>query len=363
MFACVWRVNTQGRFGCQGRYFLSRVPCQDFRDIWKSYAEQVDQDVQGALESPYRGRSYLGKRRRIEGRVFKFLFWSVSISGMRFILTGWVYDEIKATPSANIWVPPWPPPFTIRGGHGVVAVWKMNLSRWRLKCKKGRMMRTSLLWIQPRLFVGVGVRLVFRLQESTYLQQLSRLHMDSNLAVLLLHGKITKSTLKRIQPHVDTLSESVTITDLYRDVFCQRWVCSYMLLMMILRIDCYLIMLWWLGTMEEIRKGLKRDVEVQRSSKGSQAKLESQSKSSWNPIRIPGTVHTKFVAQITYQLRFGRSLYGWKDKRINFPMELVWYPNSFWVHGKRRNNEVHRICHGAVLPYLGPVGYVSSWAQ
>jgi hypothetical protein len=38
-------------------------------------------------------------------------------------------DEIKATPGANIRVPPWPPPFTIRGGHGVVAVWNMNLSQ------------------------------------------------------------------------------------------------------------------------------------------------------------------------------------------------------------------------------------------
>jgi hypothetical protein len=37
--------------------------------------------------------------------------------------------------------------------------------------------------------------------------------MDSNLGVLLLHGKIIKCTLRRIQPHVDTLSESVTITD------------------------------------------------------------------------------------------------------------------------------------------------------
>jgi hypothetical protein len=37
--------------------------------------------------------------------------------------------------------------------------------------------------------------------------------MDSNLGVLLLHGKIIKSTLRWIQPHVDTLSESVTITD------------------------------------------------------------------------------------------------------------------------------------------------------
>jgi hypothetical protein len=81
--------------------------------------------------------------------------------------------------------------------------------------------------------------------------------------------------------------------------------------------------------MEEIRKGLKRDVEVQRSSKGGQAKLESQSKSSRNPIRIPEKVRTKIVAHITDQLHFGRSLYGWKDKRINFPMEQVSYPNSF----------------------------------
>jgi hypothetical protein len=60
--------------------------------------------------------------------------------------------------------------------------------------------------------------------------------------------------------------------------------------------------------MEKIGKGLNRDVEVQRSRKGNQAKLESKSKSSWNPIRIPGTVGTKIVTQITYQLRFGRSL-------------------------------------------------------
>jgi hypothetical protein len=82
-------------------------------------------------------------------------------------------------------------------------------------------MGTSLLWIQPHLFVGVGVRLIFGLRESTYLQQLSRLHMDSNLGLLLLHGKIIKSTLRRIQPHVDTLSESVTITD-----FVQRCILS-----------------------------------------------------------------------------------------------------------------------------------------
>jgi hypothetical protein len=93
-------------------------------------------------------------------------------------------------------------------------------------------MRTSLLWIQPRLFVGVAVRLVFRLQESTYLQQLSRLHMDSNLGVILLHGKITKSTLRWIEPHVDTLSELVTIVD-----FIQRCILSMVILFLYAFID------------------------------------------------------------------------------------------------------------------------------
>jgi hypothetical protein len=48
--------------------------------------KQEDQDVQGAMESPYRVRSHLGKRRRVDDRVFKFLFRSTRISGMRFIL-------------------------------------------------------------------------------------------------------------------------------------------------------------------------------------------------------------------------------------------------------------------------------------
>jgi hypothetical protein len=93
-------------------------------------------------------------------------------------------------------------------------------------------MRTSLLWIQPRLFVGVRVRLIFGLQESTQLQQLSRLHMNSNLGLLLLHGKIIKSTLRRIQPHVDNLSESVTITD-----FIQRCILSMVNLFLYAFID------------------------------------------------------------------------------------------------------------------------------
>jgi hypothetical protein len=50
--------------------------------------KQEDQDVQGVVESPYRGSSYLGKGRRVEGRFSKFLFRSVRISRTRFILRG-----------------------------------------------------------------------------------------------------------------------------------------------------------------------------------------------------------------------------------------------------------------------------------
>jgi hypothetical protein len=59
-------------------------------------------------------------------------------------------------------------------------------------------------------------------------------------------------------------------------------------------------------------------------------------------IQIPGTVRTKIVTEITYGLRFGRSLYGWKDKRITFPMDLVSRPNTFLLHGKRRTHEAYR---------------------
>jgi hypothetical protein len=45
-----------------------------FGNIREGYSKQEDQDVQGAIESPHRGRSYLEKRRRIEGGVSKFHF-------------------------------------------------------------------------------------------------------------------------------------------------------------------------------------------------------------------------------------------------------------------------------------------------
>jgi hypothetical protein len=60
-----------------------------------------------------------------KGWIMKHLDWGPN-TGAPYASTR--SDEIMATPGANIRVPPWPPSFTIRGGHGVVAVWKINLS-------------------------------------------------------------------------------------------------------------------------------------------------------------------------------------------------------------------------------------------
>jgi hypothetical protein len=47
---------------------------------------------------------------------------------------------------------PWPQPFTMMERQGYLAALKITLSRGRLKCKNGGMMRTFLSWIQPHLY-------------------------------------------------------------------------------------------------------------------------------------------------------------------------------------------------------------------
>jgi hypothetical protein len=61
-------------------------------------------------------------------------------------------DEIMhmlATLGVYIQMSPQPPPFMMMGTQCCAAALKITLSRGRRKCKKGRMMRTCLSWIQP----------------------------------------------------------------------------------------------------------------------------------------------------------------------------------------------------------------------
>ena len=51
--------------------------------------------------------------------------------------------------------------------------------------------------------------------------------------------------------------------------------------------------------------------------------VEAQSNSSSSPSLSLGAAHTKNDAQVAYGVRFGCSLYGWKDKFMQLPIEPV----------------------------------------
>ena len=105
--------------------------------------------------------------------------------------------------------------------------------------------------------------------------------------------------------------------------------------------------------MEGTRRHLEKDLEPWRIIEDVQVKVEAQTKSTSGAIRSSGPVFTKTGAQVAYVLGLGRSLYGWKAKKITFPMVLVPHPNSFRVNGNRPNKLTTRICHRAASPYLG----------
>nr|BAD03372.1 hypothetical protein [Oryza sativa Japonica Group]BAD03527.1 hypothetical protein [Oryza sativa Japonica Group] len=105
--------------------------------------------------------------------------------------------------------------------------------------------------------------------------------------------------------------------------------------------------------MEETRRHLEKDLESWRIIEDVQVKVEAQTNSTSGAIWSPGSVCTKTGAQVAYVLRLGHSLYGWKVKKITFPMVLVPRPNSFQVNGNRPNKLMSRICPGAASPYLG----------
>jgi hypothetical protein len=88
--------------------------------------------------------------------------------------------------------------------------------------------------------------------------------------------------------------------------------------------------------------------------------MEAQTYSSSFQFRIPGTTCNKMGAQVAYGVRFGSSLYGWKDNFEELPMTLVSGPNSSRIHGNCLNKLTFRICSGAATPSFGLLACVSS---
>ena len=79
----------------------------------------------------------------------------------------------------------------------------------------------------------------------------------------------------------------------------------------------------YLGTKERTSKGMEKDLEASRTSENVRNKREAQTNSTSFQFWTPGTARTKMDAQVAYGVRFGRSLYGWKDNFKALPMALV----------------------------------------
>jgi hypothetical protein len=85
--------------------------------------------------------------------------------------------------------------------------------------------------------------------------------------------------------------------------------------------------------MEMMRRTLERVLEAWRNSKGAQVKLESKANSISSPFQSPGEGRTKIDNQVTSEIRFGRSTYAQKAKRIYFSMEPISCQNLSGVNG------------------------------
>src|SRR5438128_9053017 len=92
---------------------------------------------------------------------------------------------------------------------------------------------------------------------------------------------------------------------------------------MILRIDCYLMMLLYLGIIERTRGHLKEVLEEEKTRLVGQFKMEAQHMTSLRQIRTPGPVRTKTDAQFASGVRLGRSFDGWKAYKITFDLPPV----------------------------------------
>jgi hypothetical protein len=169
---------------------------------------------------------------------------------------------------AFVRISPWPLPFTIMGGKGDEDL-KITLNRVRLKCKKGRMMRTSLIWIQPHHILNTINSFLY--SSTNYLE--NRL-LPNDLIIVRNHGA-----------DEEDVRDTNTVLESQRDIHDK--------------------------------------VEMQPNS-------ESQSLSS-SPTWSPGPPCIQIDAQDAYDLRLQRSPYARKEYEINFPMRLVSYPTKIGV--------------------------------
>jgi hypothetical protein len=110
---------------------------------------------------------------------------------------------------------------------------------------------------------------------------------------------------------------------------------------------------------DRTRKGMGKTLEARRTREDVWIKMEAQTGSTSFQFRTPGIARTKTDVRVAYGVRFGCSLYGWKDNFKKLPMAPVSGPNSSGVNGNRLHKLTSRICSGAAMLSFGLLGRVS----
>jgi hypothetical protein len=159
------------------------------------------------------------------------------------------------------------------GRQGYAVDLKITLSRERLKCKKGRMMRTCLSWIQPHPH-GTILRHIFNTVNSFLCSSINYFEnrlQPNNLIIVINHGDD-----------------------------------------------------------EENERDIKRVLERQGDA---HIKMEIQSNLEFQSLTLSPTQSSRspriqINVQDAYGIEFGRSTYAWKEGEIKFPMASVPQPTK-----------------------------------
>jgi hypothetical protein len=164
-----------------------------------------------------------------------------------------------------------------------------------------------------------------------------------------------RTSLPWIQTTLLKLISKVQLLTHALDNWICRWSHSYVIILVHLRVVCYLIIWSYLGMKERTSNGVGKTLEAWRTSEDVRIKMEAQTGSTSFLFQTPGTTRTKMDVHVAYGVRLGCSLYGWKDNFKKLPMELVSGPNSSGVDRNRLHKLTSRICFGAA-PLFSPDG-------
>jgi hypothetical protein len=105
----------------------------------------------------------------------------------------------------------------------------------------------------------------------------------------------------------------------------------------------------------EDKRSIKKVLESQGDVHEKVANQSNSELPSSNSTRSPGSPRIQIDVQIAYHIRFGRSTYAQKAKKITFPMALISCPTKIGVVLNHQNSANFQN-HFCVAPLFWPDG-------